>query len=248
MGKGVNKTGRSKAESRHVRLHHWLMNTAAWQHLGALERATYVEISSRYNGSNNGQIGYSVRDIAEVFGVGKSTAARAFKLLEDTGFIVCATKGGFNRKIRHSTEWRLTEFDCNVTGEIASKVFARWSPSIPPTGPQKQNTVPPQVRTVPTVGPNGTSGGTIQGEKPSNGTPSGTVTPELATLSVPVVGHIYSTRDTGLAEASEPSSKPESSSPSLQPDSPKAKPSSATHLLQTNLMKRQARQAQGRTS
>jgi DNA-binding transcriptional MocR family regulator len=154
------------------------MNTAAWQHLGALERATYVEIASRYNGSNNGQIGYSIRDIAEVFGVGKSTAARAFKLLEDTGFIVCASKGGFNRKIRHSTEWRLTEFDCNVTGEIASKAFARWSPSVPVEGQQKQITVPPQVRMVPTKGPIGIYSGTIEGEKPSIGTHSRTVSPD----------------------------------------------------------------------
>lgn len=241
MGKGVNKTGRSKAESRHVRLHHWLMNTAAWQHLGALERATYVEIASRYNGSNNGQIGYSIRDIAEVFGVGKSTAARAFKLLEDTGFIVCASKGGFNRKIRHSTEWRLTEFDCNVTGEIASKAFARWSPSVPVEGQQKQITVPPQVRMVPTKGPIGIYSGTIEGEKPSIGTHSRSVSPDLAPLTVPEVGHIYSTRETAV-EGSQP--KPSSFPP--QPASPNAKPSSTSHLLQTNLMRRQARLAQGR--
>jgi hypothetical protein len=88
----VNKTGRSHAEVHHVRIYHWLMKTAAWRHLGALERAVYLEIGSRFNGSNNGTIGYSIRDAAETFKVGKSTAARTFQVLQETGFIVCTTR------------------------------------------------------------------------------------------------------------------------------------------------------------
>jgi hypothetical protein len=97
---------------RHVRLYHYFMKTEAWQSLGALERAIYVEIASRYagDGSNNGRIGYSVREAAATFKVGKSSAARALVILQDRGFIVVRQKGAFSLKVRHSTEWRLTEF------------------------------------------------------------------------------------------------------------------------------------------
>jgi hypothetical protein len=105
------------------------MKTEAWQSLGALERAIYIEIASRYagDGSNNGRIGYSVREAAATFKVGKSSAARALAILQDRGFIVARQKGAFTLKVRHSTEWRLTEFGCDVTGELPTKEFTRWS-------------------------------------------------------------------------------------------------------------------------
>jgi hypothetical protein len=114
---------------RHVRLYHYFMRTEAWKSLAALERAIYVEIASRYagDGSNNGRIGYSVREAATTFKVGKSSAARALAILQDRGFIVARQKGAFSLKVRHSTEWRLTEFGCDVTGELPTKEFARWS-------------------------------------------------------------------------------------------------------------------------
>ena len=39
-----NKTGRSKGEPRHVRIYHWMMDTAAWQSLNATQRAIYLEM------------------------------------------------------------------------------------------------------------------------------------------------------------------------------------------------------------
>jgi hypothetical protein len=56
-------------------------------------------------------------------------------LLQDRGFIVEVTKGAFSRKIRHATEWRLTEFSCDLTDALPTRDYSRW--------PQKiQNTVP----------------------------------------------------------------------------------------------------------
>jgi len=37
-------------------------------------------------------------------------------------------KGAFNVKHRLATEWRLTEFNCDVTHALPTKDFARWSP------------------------------------------------------------------------------------------------------------------------
>ena len=146
---------------RHVRLYHYFMQTEAWQGLRALERSIYVEIAARYagDGSNNGRIGYSIREAASTFKVGKSTAARALEILQDRGFIVARKKGAFSLKSRHSTEWRLTEFGCDLTGALPTKEFARWSP-------ENQKPVPPQTLTVPVAGTPGISSGTEHSKRP----------------------------------------------------------------------------------
>jgi DNA-binding transcriptional MocR family regulator len=99
-------------------------------------RSAYVELKSRYAGpgSNNGRIFYSLRELAEALGVSKMTAQRALEKLQDRGFIVCMKRGAFSYKVRHATEWRLTEHQCDVTGNLPTKDFARWTP-------EKQNPV-----------------------------------------------------------------------------------------------------------
>lgn len=155
MKRKANKTGRSDLSARHVRLYHWLMATAAWRSLDATARAIYVDMAARYGGtnSNNGRLPYSVREAAESLRIGKTTAGRALKLLQARGFIVPTMKGAFSLKLRHATEWRLTEFPCDMTHAIASKEFMRWTPEI-------QNTVPLQTSKVPKAVPNGTASGT----------------------------------------------------------------------------------------
>lgn len=117
----TNKTGRNKGESRHVRVYHWLMQTVAWRSLDATARAIYIEIAARYGGpgSNNGRIPYSVREAAESLRIGKTTAARALERLQRRSFIIPMKKGAFSWKLRHSTEWRLTEFPCDVITDHA---------------------------------------------------------------------------------------------------------------------------------
>src|SRR5262249_51768372 len=78
------------------------------------------------DGSNNGRLPYSVREAAAEFRIGKTTASRALDSLEAHGFIVPVTKGAFSLKKRHATEWRLTEFPCDVTHAISTKDFMRW--------------------------------------------------------------------------------------------------------------------------
>jgi hypothetical protein len=126
-------------EARHVRLYHWLMDSAAWKSLNATERAVYVDIASIYAGlgSNNGRIHYSVREGAERLHISKDKVARALATLVERGFIVAEKRGAFNLKGRphQATEWRLTEFPSDISSDFASKEFTRWKP------PEKQNTV-----------------------------------------------------------------------------------------------------------
>lgn len=152
-GRAHNQTGRSTREARHVRLYHWLMETAAWKSLGPTERALYVELARRYIGTNNGRIILSVRDAATELRLGHSTVQRALQALQDRGFIVVVRKGHFWGQVRTATEWRLTEFNCDVTGALATKEFTRWQP-------EKQNSVPPEERVVPLQKPARTATGT----------------------------------------------------------------------------------------
>ncbi len=112
-----------------------------------------------------------VREAANSLHIGKSTAADALEVLQQRGFVVPITKGAFSRKVRHATEWRLTEFPCDVTHALPSKEFARWSPEI-------QNTVRLQTSTVPETGPIGTCSRTEAHEKAPDGTCSRTVEPQ----------------------------------------------------------------------
>ena len=64
--------------------------------------------------------------------------ARAMLLLQDRGFIAAVTKGRFFDRLRHATEWRLTEFKCDLTGQPASRDFDLWhTADILPLRPQR---------------------------------------------------------------------------------------------------------------
>jgi DNA-binding transcriptional MocR family regulator len=82
--------------------------------------------SLRRRGSNNGSIPYSLRELADALNVGKATAMRATKRLQEHGFIVEMKRGAFSLKLRHATEWRLTEFGCDVTGALPSREYRHW--------------------------------------------------------------------------------------------------------------------------
>lgn len=200
---------------RHVRLYHYLMQTAAWKSLKALERAIYIEIAARYagDGSNNGTIGYSIREAASTFKVGKSSAARALETLQDRGFIVARKKGAFSLKSRHSTEWRLTEFGCDLTGALPTKEFARWSP-------ENQKPVPSQTLIVPQTGPADTSSGTGRFASPLTVPSAGPRTADSRILGSSVGTHIvYQGEGSKRAESGSRSALPKSAVASEPPAS-----------------------------
>ena len=151
----TRKRRSTKGDNRphYVALHHWFMRTDAWRDLDCVARCTYVELSRRYGGpgSNNGKLPCSVRDISEALQVGKATAHKALASLQEHGFAVLVRRGSFNFKVRHATEWRLTEFGCDVTGTLPTKDFTRWekkhgSATEPHRYPTPNGSVPPAER------------------------------------------------------------------------------------------------------
>jgi hypothetical protein len=122
--------GRSHRAPPHVRLHEFMLASAAWRDLDGNCRALYVEVARRYRGldSNNGKIPFSVREGAAALSIGRSTAQRCFERLIDHGFLKIGKRSGFSMKGRVATEWLLTEHpDDTVIGAIATKDFMRWT-------------------------------------------------------------------------------------------------------------------------
>lgn len=143
-GRGQDQRGRSRKGERFVKLDHWLLKTPAWQALGPVARAIYVELAQRYNGFNNGEIALSVRDAARLVHVAKDTASKAFRELEDKGFVIRVVCGSFNWKLRHATTWELTAYAKGDTPP--SKQFARWTDQKEKDGP-KSASFRPRSRT-----------------------------------------------------------------------------------------------------
>src|SRR5690606_28712632 len=63
---------------------------------------------ARDDGTRNGNLGFSCREAAETTGLSVRTCWRCFGELQALGFIRCTEKGGFSRKVLHSTTWRYT--------------------------------------------------------------------------------------------------------------------------------------------
>lgn len=184
----ASQKGRSEFTGRHVRLHEWLMKTEAWADLDPVARCVYVELARKYMGANNGRLSLSVRQLREALGISVNTAARALARLQDHGFIVVTEKGGFTRKVRHASSFRLTEFGCDVSGGLATKDFVHW----------KKNTVSLVTPTVSLVTPHCLSGDTRDHSKDPKTPPHG-VTRETVSHVVGLSGDTHLSYQVGAA-------------------------------------------------
>src|SRR6516165_10348441 len=81
-----------RRDAHHVRLYTWLLDSPAYLALSCPARAVLIEIAKIYDGMNNGRIALSVRRAAERCNIARGTATRAFRDLEQLGFIECVTK------------------------------------------------------------------------------------------------------------------------------------------------------------
>lgn len=139
MPRKHNAKGRNRWEGRYVALPYAMLRSAAWESLTPVERAAYVEAASTYDGHNNGFLAVPARRVADRLGIGKSTAARALRLLVEKGFLEVTRESAFNMKERKAAEYRLTLFKCDRTGGLPSRAFQHWRRD------ECQNPMPPQA-------------------------------------------------------------------------------------------------------
>lgn len=124
MSKAKNKR---QGKAKFLLIDGYIKRSSAWDALSTDDIVTYLELKWRYDGYNNGRIGLGCRELAGCLKSSKSTAIRSLNNLVHTGFVAKAKPSGFNVKNRMATEWRLTEYQCDVSGQPATKDFMRWS-------------------------------------------------------------------------------------------------------------------------
>jgi hypothetical protein len=148
MPKRHDHKGRSTTE-RFVSLPHYMLRSPAWRFLSPVARCIFLELAAIYNGSNNGHLALSTRDAAERVRCSKDTAAKALADLIAKSFIECCSRGHFDRKRPHASEYRLTLYTCDRTGGRASKAFMSWRDAQPKSvGGTVEGTVGPIPGTV----------------------------------------------------------------------------------------------------
>lgn len=105
MTKNMNSKGRRKHEP-FVKLTREMVKSKAWLNLKPAARCIYIEIKSRYNGINNGEISMSHREAAIACRGSKSKSGEHFDALVEHGFIKLNNKGHFRNK--HASTWVIT--------------------------------------------------------------------------------------------------------------------------------------------
>jgi DNA-binding transcriptional regulator YhcF (GntR family) len=107
-----------------------MVDLPVWHSLSPRAVVAYLELARRFNGTNNGTLHLSVRELARAWNWSTASAARAIEELVDKGFIEITCNSGFNLKDRkrQATEYRLTVLFCDLTRQPASKTFTKWKP------------------------------------------------------------------------------------------------------------------------
>lgn len=118
-----------KGKAKFLMIEGYIMRSPAWRALSPNDKAAYLELKWRYDGLNNGRIGLGCRELAEALQSSKDTARRSLESLMEKGFAAKAKLSGFNMKNRTATEWRLTEYSCDVSNHPPTKDFMRWQPT-----------------------------------------------------------------------------------------------------------------------
>jgi hypothetical protein len=142
MPNNQSRTGRAKRRRRYdgpkfIQLFRYMLDCPAYVSLSVWARAALIEVIRGYNGSNNGKIVLSVRDVAARLGCHRDTACGALHELIDKGFIAPRIKGAFSVKFRRATEWRLNDRRCDATGVLQSQAFLKWHGPERPTAKSK---------------------------------------------------------------------------------------------------------------
>lgn len=114
----------SQDPKRFVQLNYHLIKSNAFKEVSGGAFKLYIKVRERFNGVNNGEIGFSVRDASNKLGIAPMTAHKYFKELEEKGFLKTRVKGSYNFKSRHATTWIITAERYNH--KAPSNDFMSW--------------------------------------------------------------------------------------------------------------------------
>ena len=98
--------GKRSDVGQYVPLPYSQLKSEAWRSLSGAAVKLWLELHTRYNGGNNGNLHLSVNEAAKLLRMGKATVQRAYKELVDKGFLALEVPGNWYSRRAH--DWRLT--------------------------------------------------------------------------------------------------------------------------------------------
>lgn len=139
--------GKRSEEGQYVPLSYAQIKSPAWRSLSGAAVKVWLELHTRYNGGNNGKLHLSMKEAAEILGLGRATVKRAFDELEAKGFLALEIPGDWYSRRAH--DWRLTSKPMELAkGKIPPTLDWRdWRP--PKKQKQGSVTEPSPDRMVP---------------------------------------------------------------------------------------------------
>lgn len=97
---------RKHSEGQYAPLSYAILKSPAWRSLSGNAVRLFLELHTRFNGSNNGKLRLSYAEAAEALGMGKASVQRAYADLIDKGFLRLECEGNWYHRKAH--EWRMT--------------------------------------------------------------------------------------------------------------------------------------------
>ena len=122
-----NRKGRSKSGGQFVKLLYILTASPAWRSLSGSAVKVYIELHSRYNGRNNGDLSLSYSEAARLLKLGKTTVKRAFDELTEKGLILKMREGHWYG--RRAATWAVTDSVIDIPkASPATNAWKEWPP------------------------------------------------------------------------------------------------------------------------
>ena len=119
----TNANGRD-GEEQYLKLSYPFLRSPAWRSLSGAAIKVWLELRSRFNGRNNGELSLSLDEASRLLGMSKSTVRRVFVELEEKGFIRKVKQGQWYGRL--ASEYAVT--DRSLQGVPASNDWKRWQP------------------------------------------------------------------------------------------------------------------------
>ena len=118
----ANNTGRNKHSDQYMTISYKMVHSEAWRSLSGPAVRFFLELRTRYHGSNNGKIFLSMDEGARLLSISKSTVKTARDELVDKGFITI-TKPGYWFG-RQATLYSVT--DKGLDGDQPTNAWKHW--------------------------------------------------------------------------------------------------------------------------
>ncbi|MEH6696681.1 MAG: helix-turn-helix domain-containing protein [Hyphomonas sp.] len=133
--RSIDAKGRSKGDGQYLPIPYTMAHSAAFRSLSGPALKVWVELRSRYNGSNNGRLSLSFQNAAERLSMSKSTVKRAFDELIEKGFVRKRREGTWYGRL--AAEYVVTSE--RLDGNAPTRDWQNWKPG---QKTQKQKSVP----------------------------------------------------------------------------------------------------------